>query len=382
VAYENLIMLAHEEMDLHAWDSLIATLPGAHFLQTWEWAQTKARLGWQPLPRVWHNGQGRPVAAAMVLQRRLGSHGPAARLSVMYVPKGPLCDWENADLRRRLLDDLANLARRHGAIFIKMDPDVCLGTGIPGSPQALESATGLAMLDDLRQRGWHLSDEQIQFRNTLLVDLTPDMDTLLANMKQKTRYNVRLAQRKGVTVRPGTAADLRMLYCMYAETSVRDGFVIRDEDYYLSVWNTFMDAGMAEPLVAEVEGQAVAGVVIFRFAGRAWYLNGMSAARDQAQREKMPNHLLQWEAMCRAKADGCHTYDLWGAPDIFDESDSLWKVYRFKEGFGGQVVRHIGAWDLPIRPLFYRLYTQILPRLLDIMRRRGKERTRQWSDHS
>jgi lipid II:glycine glycyltransferase (peptidoglycan interpeptide bridge formation enzyme) len=149
--------------------------------------------------------------------------------------------------------------------------------------------------------------------------------------------------------------------------------VIRDQAYYQALWFTMMDAGLAEPLIAEVEGQPVAGVVIFRFAGRAWYMQGMSRP---AHREKMPNYLLQWEAIRRAKAGGCRVYDLWRAPDDFTESDPLWGVYRFKEGLGGQVVRHIGAWDQPVRPLSYQLYTRLLPRMLDLMRRRGKERTR------
>jgi lipid II:glycine glycyltransferase (peptidoglycan interpeptide bridge formation enzyme) len=96
----------------------------------------------------------------------------------------------------------------------------------------------------------------------------------------------------------------------------------------------------------------------------------------QAHREKMPNHLLQWEAMRRLRALGVSEYDLWGAPDDFTEQDALWGVYRFKEGLGGQVVRHLGAWDLPVQPLYYQLYTRILPRFLGILRRRGKRRTR------
>ena len=161
---------------------------------------------------------------------------------------------------------------------------------------------------------------------------------------------------------------------MYAETSLRDGFVIRDEGYYRQVWERFLHAGMLEPLVAEVAGQVVAGVMIFRFAGRAWYLFGMSR---EAQREKMPNYLLQWEAMRRARLAGCKVYDLWGAPDVFDETDGMWGVYRFKEGLGGQVLRTPGAWDFTARPLLYDLYTRLLPRLLDVLRRRGQDRTRQ-----
>jgi peptidoglycan pentaglycine glycine transferase (the first glycine) len=289
------------------------------------------------------------------------------------VPKGPLLDWQDAELRKRVLVDLAALARQQGAFLIKIDPDVRLGVGYPGQLDAQEDLTGKKVVCDLANLGWRISDEQIQFRNTVLLDLRPDLETLLAKMKQKTRYNIRLAERRGVSVRQGTLDDLKLLYRMYAETAVRDGFVIRDENYYLDLWATFIRAGLAEPLVAEFNNQPVAAVVIFRFAGGAWYMNGMSRP---AHREKMPTHLLQWEALRRAKAAGADTYDLWGAPDVFDESDSLWGVYRFKEGFGGEVVRHIGAWDLPVRPLIYRLYTQILPRILDLMRRRGKDRTR------
>ena len=194
-----------------------------------------------------------------------------------------------------------------------------------------------------------------------------------------TRYNVRLAEKKGVTVRVGDLEDLGMLYRMYAETSVRDGFVIRDEGYYQTVWKLFMQPDIhgqpsTVPLIAEVDGDPVAGIFLFLFAGRAYYVYGMS--RD-AHREKMPTYLLQWEAMKRAKAAGCTVYDLWGAPEVFDESDSMWGVYRFKEGLGGEVVRTLGAWDYAPNALWYKLYAEVMPRLLDVMRSRGKEKTKQ-----
>ncbi len=93
-------------------------------------------------------------------------------------------------------------------------------------------------------------------------------------------------------------------------------------------------------------------------------------------RELMPNYLLQWEAIRMSKALGCCAYDMWGAPDVFDESDSLWGVYRFKEGFNGLTLRHLGAWDYPSRPTLYRLYTRALPKLLNLMRARGKAQNR------
>lgn len=384
--------MSHEA---ESWNSLIAGLPGAHLLQTWEWAQVKARYGWQPFPLLWtpvagggsairgytqgDAPQSPPQAAAMLLQRTLTPGGFAARLRVLYVPKGPLLDWANAPLRRQVLDDLQRLAHQRKAIFIKIDPDVLLGRGIPGTPEAEEFPPGQEIQAELQRRGWRFSDEQIQFRNTALLDLTPDEDLLLARMKQKTRYNIRLAERKGVKVRIGSKADFGMLYRLYAATSVRDGFVIRDEAYYRTLWEAFSErpagnhpAGLI-PLIAEVEGEAVAGVMLFYFAGKAWYIHGMSGA---AHREKMPNALLQWEAIRQAKALGCKLYDLWGAPEVFTEADSMWGVFHFKEGLGAQAVRGLGAWDYPANPLFYRLYTQTLPRLLEVMRRRGKAQTR------
>jgi len=364
------------------WDRLIAGLPSPHLLQTWEWSQVKAKYGWVPMPFLWKDGD-ETIVAAMVLKRRIPIRGFAARLNVLYIPKGPLMDWSDEPLRRRVLDDLQAFAKHQGAIFLKIDPDVVLGNGIPESEDALEDNGGQAVMSALKRRGWVFSSDQIQFRNTVMLDLSPSEEEMLARMKQKTRYNIRLAGRKGVMVRTGSMDDLPMLYKMYAETSVRDGFVIRDEGYYQTVWQMFMQLATdnlsvsmpyAEPLIAEVDGEPVAAIFIFYFAGRAYYIYGMSR---ETHREKMPNYLLQWEAMRRAKATGCGLYDLWGAPDEFSESDSMWGVFRFKEGLGGQVVRTLGAWDYTPKPFWYKMYSEVLPRVLDVMRSRGKSRTQQ-----
>jgi lipid II:glycine glycyltransferase (peptidoglycan interpeptide bridge formation enzyme) len=372
------------------WDTIIAGLPDAHLLQTWEWSQVKAKYGWEPTYLTWSNTSYRSymsdqldkldlsdtVAAALVLKRRISVRGFAARLSILYIPKGPLMNWSEEPLRKRVLDDLQAFAKRQGAIFLKIDPDVVLGLGIPEGGGTIEDNTGQAVMSELKRRGWIFSSDQIQFRNTVLIDLSPTEDEMLARMKQKTRYNVRLARKKSVTVRTGTLDDLPVLYKMYAETSVRDGFVIRDEGYYQTVWQTFMQSKSptCEPLIAEVGGEPMAAIFVFYFAGRAYYLYGMSR---EAHREKMPNYLLQWEAMRRAKAAGCTVYDLWGAPDEFEEADSMWGVFRFKEGLGGQVVRTLGAWDYTPRPFWYKMYSEVIPRVLDVMRSRGKSRTRQ-----
>ena len=359
------------------WDERIAAFHKPHLLQTWEWAQAKAAYGWQPIPLISDD------SAAMVLKRQVLNRSFAARLSILYVPKGPLFNPSNASAQIQPVAELERFAHQQGAILIKIDPDVVLGTGVPGQDDAREDDAGLRFQSALSGRGWRFSESQVQFRNTVMIDLRESQTQLLARMKPKTRYNIRLAEKKGVRVRTGILDDLPMLYRMYAETSVRDGFVIRGESYYQMVWSTFMRphaeavCPWAEPLVAEVDGEAAAGIFVFYFAGRAYYLYGMSTA---THREKMPNYLLQWEATKRAQDRGCSDYDLWGAPDEFNESDSMWGVYRFKEGLGGRVIRTLGAWDYPANPLWYKAYTQLVPRLLNIMRLRGKAKTKQALD--
>ncbi len=386
-------------MQSNPWNELIRRLPNPHFLQTYEWGQLKAKYGWEPLYAVWtadgrwdvtgdlaklSSSQAPVQAAALILRKPVIRSGFAARLCLLYCPKGPLLAWADEALRRRVLDDLQRFARQQGAVFLKLDPDVVLGTGLPGTETDQTEPGGEAVLADLSRRGWRFSEDQIQFRNTVLVEVgTSTEEEILARMKQKTRYNVRLGPKKGVSFRIGNKDDWPMLYKMYAETSVRDGFVIRDENYYRTVWNLFDPAKsdgqksenpLAQPLIAEVDGEPVAAIFLFAFAGRAYYVYGMSR---EAHREKMPTYLLQWEAMKWAKARGCATYDLWGAPDVFDESDSMWGVFRFKEGLGGQVLRTLGAWDYVPNPLWYAAYTKFVPMLLDVMRSRGKARTRQ-----
>jgi peptidoglycan pentaglycine glycine transferase (the first glycine) len=366
------------------WNTVITSLPHTHFMQTMEWAQVKIQTGWEAIYRVWILRAGKyhisddlqavpPVAAALILQRTIRIGGFASPLRILYVPKGPLLEWDNIPLRRQVLADLSAFAKHQGAFLIKIDPDVVLGRGFPGTSQDSPEAAGLNVIDDLKSHGWRFSNEQIQFRNTMEIDLLPDESALLNKMRQKTRYNIRLADRKGVKIRPGSIGDLNLLFQMYAETSIRDGFVIRSPEYYLETWQSFLKARIAKAWIAEVGGEEVAGIIIFCFAGKAWYVYGMSR---EIHRDKMPNYLLQWEAIRDIKSSGGKVYDLWGAPDTFNENDPLWGVYRFKEGLGGEVIRYIGAWDLPVKPFLYRLYSQTLPHLLDVMRWKGKRDTR------
>lgn len=348
-----------EITDRSTWDMALASLPSPHILQTWDWGDFKSRWGWQPT-RLLFEENHRPLAAAQILRRPL----PPTGLSVTYVPKGPVIDHNNTQILVKVLAALERRTSQQHSMFIKTDPDVWVGHSTEDTSVLPGAAT---VLKTLAQRGWCQSAEQIQFRNTVIVDLTADEDELLSNMKSKTRYNIRLAKRRGVCVRQGDESDLSTFYRLYDETSQRDGFLIRPAAYYLDVWGQFMRAGRAHLLLAQIEGEFTAGLILFHFGRTAWYMYGASSSRH---RDLMPNHLLQWEAIRLAKNLDCTRYDMWGAPDHFNDSDPLWGVYRFKTGFGGETMRGLGAFDYVVSPQLYWVYTVAMPRVRTLMRRR------------
>jgi len=264
-----------------------------------------------------------------------------------YIPKGPLVDWADEEQLAALLAALDRAARSWGAIALTVEPD------LPDEPLHRER---------LRALGFRPSPfSSVQPRRTLIVDISPDEDAILAAMKSKTRYNVRLAARKGVTVREATEADLCAFHALTAATAERDRFGVHSPAYYEAAYRLFVPQRRARLLLAEVKGEPVAAVMVFALPPRSWYFYGASGNEHRA---KMPTYLLQWEAMRWAKSLGCTTYDLWGVPDedldaleseFAERGDGLWPVYRFKRGFGGRLVRSVGAWDRVYAPLRYRV---------------------------
>jgi lipid II:glycine glycyltransferase (peptidoglycan interpeptide bridge formation enzyme) len=325
------------------WDRFVSGHPNGHILQTSPWGVLKSQFGWTD-GRVGLARDGELVAGAQVLTRRL----PAGLGRLAYIPKGPLVDWADEEQVSALLAALDHTARSQGAIALTLEPD------LPDEA---------AHRERLRSFGLRPSPlGSLQPRRTIVVDISPDEDAVLGAMKSKTRYNVRLAGRKGVTVRDATEADLPTFHALTAATGARDRFGIHATAYYEAAYRLFVPQGWARLLLAEVEEEPVAAVMVFALPPRAWYFYGASG---NAHREKMPTYLLQWEAVRWAKSLGCTTYDLWGVPDEDRETleaefaqrrDGLWGVYRFKRGFGGQLVRSMGAWDQVYTPLRYQLY--------------------------
>ncbi len=322
------------------WNTWVAE-QGGSVLQTTLWGQLKAEFGWS-----WELvSAGSERGGALVLYRPL----PLRLGTIAYVPRGPVVDWQDPDKVDAVFTTLYQAARRRGAWALWVEPDLF------DTPEVRAR---------LHLRGLRPAPHTIQPPRTILVDISADEETILARMHQKTRYNIRLAARKGVMVRQADLAECDTFYALMQETGARDAFGIHSAAYYRRALELFAPTGQAALLLAEVEGEAVAGLMVFAWGRTAWYFYGASSSRH---REKMAPYALQWAALQWARQRGCTLYDLWGIPDAEAETleaefaqrqDGLWGVYRFKRGFGGQVVRYAGLWERPLLP-FYPLVARL-----------------------
>lgn len=316
-------------VDLSTWDKFIAAHPDSHVLQTGNWGLLKSDFGWSAEHIICGD------TGAQVLFRRL-----PLGFSIAYVPKGPV------NLSDEVLSELDKVCLKNKAIFLKIEPF------------AWEPDAAWQRLEDL---GWYKS-EPVQPRRTVTIPLTISAEEILAGMKQKTRYNIRLAEKKGIAV--CQSDDYALFAEMALVTGKRDGFGVHSAAYYQKVKDLFSINGKAVLLMATFENHPIAGIIVLAQGKTAWYMYGAST---DSERNRMPTYLLQWEAIKWAQSLGCEGYDLWGIPDhdedeleaLFEKKqlhDGLWGVYRFKRGFGGSIQRSVGAWDKAYRPLLYKAY--------------------------
>jgi peptidoglycan pentaglycine glycine transferase (the first glycine) len=299
-------------------------------LQRSAWGELKSRFGWRVIRIVSGN------TGAQVLFR-----GLPGNFSIAYIPKGPV------GISTELLSEIDAVCLEQNAIFLRIEPDCWEGQS--GEYSEFGNTT------------WTPSTP-FQPRRTILVSLEGSEEDILARMKQKTRYNIRLAEKKDVTVTVSNKVD--EFYQLAKTTSTRDSFGVHQLRYYQGFYDLFHPNGNCELFTAYYQGQPLASVFAAKSGSMAYYMYGASSDEE---RNRMPAYLVQWEAMKWAKAQGCQFYDLWGIPDMEEEQleaeflrrethQGLWGVYRFKRGFGGQAVRSVGAWDKVYKKSLYRLF--------------------------
>jgi lipid II:glycine glycyltransferase (peptidoglycan interpeptide bridge formation enzyme) len=317
--------------DPRTWNEFIAATPGRHFQQTWAWGELAGELGGRA-HRLAAIDRGRIVAAVHVVANPIALTGR----TYLDVARGPSLGQPSVELLGPLFDAAREVGDAERAVGIRVEPNA------PACNP--EWKTTLASL------GLRPSYPPSQPRSSWVLDIRPEPDVLLANMKQKTRYNIRLASKKGVEVSEGHDADLDAFYGLYAETAKRDGFFIHPRHVYACMFSLFRSTGDFCMLLARHAGRVIAAVTLVRCGATCWYLQGASS---NEHRNLMAPYLLQWESILRARLWGCDLYDFRAVPDVLREDQDMYGVYRFKEGFGGRHFTTLNAYTTAYSPALF-----------------------------
>ena len=321
------------------------------FLQSAMWGRFKSRFGWKAHAFMveWIDSEAKPLLA---LSRRI-----APGLSMAYIPWGPELPAAfppDPLLRSNAAAELARALQPllPGTAFIRFDPPWFIPDG-GASP--LPAPFRRAVAD-------------IQPPDTVLIDLSPSTQDMLAAMKPKWRYNIGLAEKRGVIVYSDDvtqtgAQRMDVFYRLLAETAERDGLAIHSSAYYRALFEECRDLRL---YIAKHEGDAVAAIVVLCRGKQATYLYGASA---NSKRNVMAPYALQWKAMQDAKTFGCTLYDLFGIPPDENPDHPMAGLYRFKTGFGGRIIHRPGSWDYPCRPALYTLFSSA-----EYLRKKARDR--------
>jgi lipid II:glycine glycyltransferase (peptidoglycan interpeptide bridge formation enzyme) len=333
------------------WDAFVAAQPRAHILQTAAWGRLKSAYGWSSEIAAVADGS-QIVAGALLLFRRL----PLRLGTMAYLPMGHYINIthrsERGDRATLLQTAIRRACRRHRAAFLKWEPGI------------YDDADDAP---DFAAAGFRHSPQTIQPPRTILIDIAADDEAILARMNQGTRRKIRQSQKNGIIYKEAERGEVERFTRMMQTTGTRNAFGVHEASYYTLAYDLFVPQHAAL-IVAEHDGDPLAGVMVFALGKTAWYLYGASS---NEKRSLMGAYGVQWAAIQWAKRRGCTVYDLWGIPDeeesaletqFESRSDGLWGVYGFKRGWGGRVARSAGAWDAVYNPLFYAGYKWMLRR--------------------
>lgn len=306
----------------------------SHPLQSYAWGEFRRLTGTQ-VERVGVFDQGKLVNAFSLTFHPV----PHTSYTVGYYPKGKMPDEQSL----KLLEDLGH---KYNALYIKLEPNIAATVGTPNEFETVKSFL----------RDHHCIPGKALFTPyTFQLDLRPTEEELLANMHQKTRYNINLAERKGVQIIEDTSvAGLQEYLKLMAETTKRQGFYAHSDEYYTKMFETMSAGGMLHIFKAVMEGQTLSVWIIFVFNGKLYYPYGASS---REHREVMANNLLAWKVIQFGKKAGCETFDMWGSlgPNP-DQKDPWYGFHKFKEGYGGKLVEFVGSYDLVINPQLYPIF--------------------------
>ncbi len=327
-----------------AWDAYVRTQPRAHALQLSAFGALKSAFGWQSAQIALMRDDDTIIGGAQLLFRAL----PMKLGSLAYLPMGPYLS--DHAYHAQLWDAIHQTAKKHGARFLKWEAGIFVDEPAP----------------QFEALGFKPSPQTIQPPNTIIIHLSDDEEAILARMNQGTRRKIRQSLKNGIHYYQASCEDVPKFTSMMNTTGQRNAFGVHEPAYYDLAYELSVPQGDAALFMAEHEGDALAGVFVYKAGKTAWYLYGASS---NIKRNLMASYGVQWQAMLWAKAGGCTDYDMWGIPDADEATleaefqnrdDGLWGVYGFKRGWGGKIVRSVGAWDVVYNPLVYNAYKTYL----------------------
>jgi lipid II:glycine glycyltransferase (peptidoglycan interpeptide bridge formation enzyme) len=306
-----------------------------HPLQTWEWGDFRQKTGVK-VERVGFFQNGKLHHALQVFFHPIPGLGS---MTAGYFPKGDMPDEEQ-------LSAVKQLGKKHGAIFVKMEPNI---------GHKVDSPSALPQVADFLQKNGAVPGKPLFTKYTFQLDLTPTEDELFAQLNSKTRYNVNVAFKKGVQIfENSTAEGMEQYLQILAETTKRQGFYAHSPEYFRQLWQTLGNTGMLRIFEASYDNQVLVSWIMFVFNNVLYYPYG--ASRD-LNRDAMASNLMMWEMIKFGKQQNCTMFDMWGSlgPEP-DSKDPWFGFHRFKKGYGGDLVEFLGTYDMLINPPLYSLY--------------------------
>jgi len=322
-----------KQKDIEAYRAFIESSDKGHFMQGPEWAKVKSAWKWEAV--VEKDGQGVIVGAMSVLIRRV----PGMPFTMMYAPRGPVCDIHDKDIMANLIGGVRALAVKYKAYTFKIDPDVLTSDK---QFMALMGSFGFELHGD----GKNFDSIQPRFVFRLNVEGKTE-DEVFAGFHSKTRYNIRIAQKHEIEVKIRDKSALAEFLPIMRETGSRDGFATRPTEYFENMLDAF--GPNARLYMAYYQGTPVAGTIAIQYGDKVWYLYGASS---NSYRNMMPNYLLQWEMIRWAIEKKCRIYDFRGVSGDLSPENPLYGLYRFKKGYNGEFTEFCGEFDLILnRPI-------------------------------
>lgn len=327
------------------WNNFLLREKPDAFLQSFEWGEFQESVR-KNIFRFAVLNENEIIAVASVVE-----HNIRLGMKYWYIPRGPVVSNQNEEVMRLLIGGMTEEAKKSGAMFVRMDPAEKLGNEI-FSNMKMKKVAG-----------------SVQPKDTLVLNLDLSEEGIMSEMKSKTRYNIRLAEKKGVEIFHGDLLEenFEVFWNLIEETSSRDGIVPHGKVYYRKMLETLQESSnlCSRLYFARYEGKVIAANIVLFFDSYAVYLHGASSNK---YRNVMAPYLLQWRQICDAKKRGCNKYDFWGIT-INNENPRWGGITRFKEGFGGEAIRYIGVYELPIENLKYRIYRLLKDFWMNIRKR-------------